>query len=229
MADDVGMGLGSNIGQAGEFFKDADGYDDEELLEDDEYGEEEDNDEDEDGENDYDLEDYEAEEDSEDPEESGNYEPQEYIDVVKTFAGMQMGLLDEYGNPANQQSNMMVDIAQNYENQLRYQRLENDLMKLAQQDEDFNEVSPTFAQTVIDMPELLQYDNGASILYQIAKATYIQSVLPDIVEEIIAERTKDRAGKQAFQTRKSAGSSGSGANSIMSGIMAEAQRTAKLF
>ena len=146
-------------------------------------------------------------------------------------AAGQRPVLDAQGNPVEPQSNMMVDVAQRYENQLRYQKLENDILKLQGQDEDFNEVAPTFAQTVLDMPQILEYENGANILYQIAKANYIQTILPQIVNELVEERAKDTAKKKSFQTRTSAGSSraDSGAKDIMSGIMAEAQRTAKLF
>ena len=53
----------------------------------------------------------------------------------------------------------------------------------------------------------------------------------DAWKKIVEERAKDTAKKKSFQTRTSAGSSraDSGAKDIMSGIMAEAQRTAKLF
>ena len=222
--------IGSGIGQASDFFGDAPSYEENEDFLDDDFEDEE-------------LEDEELEEDNgeeepeedlegEEAEEAGEtYAPEEYLDVVKMLAGVQLGLLDAQGNPVEPQSNMMVDVAQRYENQLRYQKLENDILKLQGQDEDFNEVAPTFAQTVLDMPQILEYENGANILYQIAKANYIQTILPQIVNELVEERAKDTAKKKSFQTRTSAGSSraDSGAKDIMSGIMAEAQRTAKLF
>ena len=222
--------IGSGVGQASDFFGDAPSYEENEDFLDDDFEDEE-------------LEDEELEEDNgeeepeedlegEEAEEAGEtYAPEEYLDVVKMLAGVQLGLLDAQGNPVEPQSNMMVDVAQRYENQLRYQKLENDILKLQGQDEDFNEVAPTFAQTVLDMPQILEYENGANILYQIAKANYIQTILPQIVNELVEERAKDTAKKKSFQTRTSAGSSraDSGAKDIMSGIMAEAQRTAKLF
>ena len=227
--------IGSGIGQASDFFGDAPSYEENEDFLDDDFEDEELEDEE--------LEDEELEEDNgeEEPEEDlegeeaedagETYTPEEYLDVVKMLAGVQLGLLDAQGNPVEPQSNMMVDVAQRYENQLRYQKLENDILKLQGQDEDFNEVAPTFAQTVLDMPQILEYENGANILYQIAKANYIQTILPQIVNELVEERAKDTAKKKSFQTRTSAGSSraDSGAKDIMSGIMAEAQRTAKLF
>ena len=227
--------IGSGIGQASDFFGDAPSYEENEDFLDDDFEDEELEDEE--------LEDEELEEDNgeeepeedlegEEDEEAGEtYAPEEYLDVVKMLAGVQLGLLDAQGNPVEPQSNMMVDVAQRYENQLRYQKLENDILKLQGQDEDFNEVAPTFAQTVLDMPQILEYENGANILYQIAKANYIQTILPQIVNELVEERAKDTAKKKSFQTRTSAGSSraDSGAKDIMSGIMAEAQRTAKLF
>ena len=227
--------IGSGIGQASDFFGDAPSYEENEDFLDDDFEDEELEDEE--------LEDEELEEDNgeeepeedlegEEAEEAGEtYTPEEYLDVVKMLAGVQLGLLDAQGNPVEPQSNMMVDVAQRYENQLRYQKLENDILKLQGQDEDFNEVAPTFAQTVLDMPQILEYENGANILYQIAKANYIQTILPQIVNELVEERAKDTAKKKSFQTRTSAGSSraDSGAKDIMSGIMAEAQRTAKLF
>ena len=227
--------IGSGVGQASDFFGDAPSYEENEDFLDDDF--EDDDFEDEE------LEDEELEEDNgeeepeedlegEEDEEAGEtYAPEEYLDVVKMLAGVQLGLLDAQGNPVEPQSNMMVDVAQRYENQLRYQKLENDILKLQGQDEDFNEVAPTFAQTVLDMPQILEYENGANILYQIAKANYIQTILPQIVNELVEERAKDTAKKKSFQTRTSAGSSraDSGAKDIMSGIMAEAQRTAKLF
>ena len=227
--------IGSGIGQASDFFGDAPSYEENEDFLDDDFEDEELEDEE--------LEDEEPEEESgeeepeedlegEEAEEAGEtYAPEEYLDVVKMLAGVQLGLLDAQGNPVEPQSNMMVDVAQRYENQLRYQKLENDILKLQGQDEDFNEVAPTFAQTVLDMPQILEYENGANILYQIAKANYIQTILPQIVNELVEERAKDTAKKKSFQTRTSAGSSraDSGAKDIMSGIMAEAQRTAKLF
>lgn len=232
--------IGSGIGQASDFFGDAPSYEENEDFLDDDF--EDDDFEDEELE-DEELEDEELEEDNgeeepkedlegEEAEEAGEtYAPEEYLDVVKMLAGVQLGLLDAQGNPVEPQSNMMVDVAQRYENQLRYQKLENDILKLQGQDEDFNEVAPTFAQTVLDMPQILEYENGANILYQIAKANYIQTILPQIVNELVEERAKDTAKKKSFQTRTSAGSSraDSGAKDIMSGIMAEAQRTAKLF
>ena len=227
--------IGSGVGQASDFFGDAPSYEENEDFLDDDFEDEELEDEE--------LEDEELEEDNgeeepeedlegEEAEEAGEtYAPEEYLDVVKMLAGVQLGLLDAQGNPVEPQSNMMVDVAQRYENQLRYQKLENDILKLQGQDEDFNEVAPTFAQTVLDMPQILEYENGANILYQIAKANYIQTILPQIVNELVEERAKDTAKKKSFQTRTSAGSSraDSGAKDIMSGIMAEAQRTAKLF
>lgn len=227
--------IGSGVGQASDFFGDAPSYEENEDFLDDDFEDEELEDEE--------LEDEELEEDNgeEEPEEDlegeeaedagETYAPEEYLDVVKMLAGVQLGLLDAQGNPVEPQSNMMVDVAQRYENQLRYQKLENDILKLQGQDEDFNEVAPTFAQTVLDMPQILEYENGANILYQIAKANYIQTILPQIVNELVEERAKDTAKKKSFQTRTSAGSSraDSGAKDIMSGIMAEAQRTAKLF
>ena len=227
--------IGSGIGQASDFFGDAPSYEENEDFLDDDFEDEELEDEE--------LEEEELEEESgeeepeedlegEEAEEAGEtYAPEEYLDVVKMLAGVQLGLLDAQGNPVEPQSNMMVDVAQRYENQLRYQKLENDILKLQGQDEDFNEVAPTFAQTVLDMPQILEYENGANILYQIAKANYIQTILPQIVNELVEERAKDTAKKKSFQTRTSAGSSraDSGAKDIMSGIMAEAQRTAKLF
>ena len=227
--------IGSGVGQASDFFGDAPSYEENEDFldddfEDDDFEDEEPEDEEpEDGDGEE-----EPEEDSEgeEAEEAGEtYAPEEYLDVVKMLAGVQLGLLDAQGNPVEPQSNMMVDVAQRYENQLRYQKLENDILKLQGQDEDFNEVAPTFAQTVLDMPQILEYENGANILYQIAKANYIQTILPQIVNELVEERAKDTAKKKSFQTRTSAGSSraDSGAKDIMSGIMAEAQRTAKLF
>ena len=209
--------IGSGVGQASEIFKDAPSYGKGE-----EYVDYEDDE----------LDDDEFDDEEESDEEAGEtYTPEEYLDVVKMLAGVQLGLLDAQGNPVEPQSNMMVDVAQRYENQLRYQKLENDILKLQGQDEDFNEVAPTFAQTVLDMPQILEYENGANILYQIAKANYIQTILPQIVNELVEERAKDTAKKKSFQTRTSAGSSrrDSGAKDIMSGIMAEAQRTAKLF
>ena len=234
--------IGSGLGQASDFFSDAPSYgkgeeyvdyeDDE--LDDDEFDYEEESDEEESDEEESDEEESDEEESDEEEsdEEAGEtYTPEEYLDVVKMLAGVQLGLLDAQGNPVEPQSNMMVDVAQRYENQLRYQKLENDILKLQGQDEDFNEVAPTFAQTVLDMPQILEYENGANILYQIAKANYIQTILPQIVNELVEERAKDTAKKKSFQTRTSAGSSrgDSGAKDIMSGIMAEAQRTAKLF
>ena len=227
--------IGSGVGQASDFFGDAPSYEENEDFLDDDFEDEELEDEE--------LEDEELEEDNgeeepeedlegEEDEEAGEtYAPEEYLDVVKMLAGVQLGLLDAQGNPVEPQSNMMVDVAQRYENQLRYQKLENDILKLQGQDEDFNEVAPTFAQTVLDMPQILEYENGANMLYQIAKANYIQTILPQIVNELVEERAKDTAKKKSFQTRTSAGSSraDSGAKDIMSGIMAEAQRTAKLF
>ena len=232
--------IGSGIGQASDFFGDAPSYEENEDFLDDDFEDEELEDEELEDEEleDEELEDgngeEEPEEDSEgeEAEEAGEtYAPEEYLDVVKMLAGVQLGLLDAQGNPVEPQSNMMVDVAQRYENQLRYQKLENDILKLQGQDEDFNEVAPTFAQTVLDMPQILEYENGANILYQIAKANYIQTILPQIVNELVEERAKDTAKKKSFQTRTSAGSSraDSGAKDIMSGIMAEAQRTAKLF
>ena len=227
--------IGSGVGQASDFFGDAPSYEENEDFldddfEDDDFEDEEPEDEEpEDGDGEE-----EPEEDleGEEGEAAGEtYAPEEYLDVVKMLAGVQLGLLDAQGNPVEPQSNMMVDVAQRYENQLRYQKLENDILKLQGQDEDFNEVAPTFAQTVLDMPQILEYENGANILYQIAKANYIQTILPQIVNELVEERAKDTAKKKSFQTRTSAGSSraDSGAKDIMSGIMAEAQRTAKLF
>ena len=227
--------ISSGVGQASDFFGDAPSYEENEDFLDDDFEDEELEDEE--------LEDEELEEDNgeeepeedlegEEDEEAGEtYAPEEYLDVVKMLAGVQLGLLDAQGNPVEPQSNMMVDVAQRYENQLRYQKLENDILKLQWQDEDFDEVAPTFAQTVLDMPQILEYENGANILYQIAKANYIQTILPQIVNELVEERAKDTAKKKSFQTRTSAGSSraDSGAKDIMSGIMAEAQRTAKLF
>ena len=232
--------IGSGVGQASDFFGDAPSYEENEDFLDDDF---EDDDFEDDDFEDEELEDEELEEDNgeeepeedlegEEDEEAGEtYAPEEYLDVVKMLAGVQLGLLDAQGNPVEPQSNMMVDVAQRYENQLRYQKLENDILKLQGQDEDFNEVAPTFAQTVLDMPQILEYENGANILYQIAKANYIQTILPQIVNELVEERAKDTAKKKSFQTRTSAGSSraDSGAKDIMSGIMAEAQRTAKLF
>ena len=227
--------IGSGIGQASDFFGDAPSYEENEDFLDDDF--EDDDFEDEEPE-DEELEEENGEEEPEEDlegeegEEAGEtYAPEEYLDVVKMLAGVQLGLLDAQGNPIEPQSNMMVDVAQRYENQLRYQKLENDILKLQGQDEDFNEVAPTFAQTVLDMPQILEYENGANILYQIAKANYIQTILPQIVNELVEERAKDTAKKKSFQTRTSAGSSraDSGAKDIMSGIMAEAQRTAKLF
>ena len=229
--------IGSGVGQASDFFGDAPSYEENEDFLDDDFEDEDEELEDEE------LEDEELEEENgeEEPEEDlegeeaedagETYAPEEYLDVVKMLAGVQLGLLDAQGNPVEPQSNMMVDVAQRYENQLRYQKLENDILKLQGQDEDFNEVAPTFAQTVLDMPQILEYENGANILYQIAKANYIQTILPQIVNELVEERAKDTAKKKSFQTRTSAGSSraDSGAKDIMSGIMAEAQRTAKLF
>ena len=231
--------IGSGIGQASDFFGDAPSYEENEDFLDDDFEDEELEDEEledeelEDGNGEEEPEeDSEGEEGEEEGEEAGEtYAPEEYLDVVKMLAGVQLGLLDAQGNPVEPQSNMMVDVAQRYENQLRYQKLENDILKLQGQDEDFNEVAPTFAQTVLDMPQILEYENGANILYQIAKANYIQTILPQIVNELVEERAKDTAKKKSFQTRTSAGSSraDSGAKDIMSGIMAEAQRTAKLF
>ena len=231
--------IGSGVGQASDFFGDAPSYEENEDFEDDDFEDEEPEDEEledeepEDGDGEEEPEeDSEGEEGEEEGEEAGEtYAPEEYLDVVKMLAGVQLGLLDAQGNPVEPQSNMMVDVAQRYENQLRYQKLENDILKLQGQDEDFNEVAPTFAQTVLDMPQILEYENGANILYQIAKANYIQTILPQIVNELVEERAKDTAKKKSFQTRTSAGSSraDSGAKDIMSGIMAEAQRTAKLF
>ena len=228
--------IGSGVGQASDFFGDAPSYEENEDFldddfEDDDFEDEEPEDEEpEDGDGEEEPEeDLEGEEEGEEAGET--YAPEEYLDVVKMLAGVQLGLLDAQGNPVEPQSNMMVDVAQRYENQLRYQKLENDILKLQGQDEDFNEVAPTFAQTVLDMPQILEYENGANILYQIAKANYIQTILPQIVNELVEERAKDTAKKKSFQTRTSAGSSrrDSGAKDIMSGIMAEAQRTAKLF
>ena len=229
--------IGSGVGQASDFFSDAPSYEDNEDFLDDDFEDEELEDEeleDEELEDEEPEDGDESEEDleGEEGEEAGEtYTPEEYLDVVKMLAGVQLGLLDAQGNPVEPQSNMMVDVAQRYENQLRYQKLENDILKLQGQDEDFNEVAPTFAQTVLDMPQILEYENGANILYQIAKANYIQTILPQIVNELVEERAKDTAKKKSFQTRTSAGSSrrDSGAKDIMSGIMAEAQRTAKLF
>ena len=226
--------IGSGVGQASDFFGDAPSYEENEDFLDDDFEDEELEDEElEDGNGEEEPEeDSEGEEEGEEGEEAGEtYAPEEYLDVVKMLAGVQLGLLDAQGNPVEPQSNMMVDVAQRYENQLRYQKLENDILKLQGQDEDFNEVAPTFAQTVLDMPQILEYENGANILYQIAKANYIQTILPQIVNELVEERAKDTAKKKSFQTRTSAGSSraDSGAKDIMSGIMAEAQRTAKLF
>ena len=229
--------IGSGVGQASDFFSEAPSYEENEDFLDDDFEDEELEDEELEDEEleDEELEDgEESEEDleGEEGEEAGEtYAPEEYLDVVKMLAGVQLGLLDAQGNPLEPQSNMMVDVAQRYENQLRYQKLENDILKLQGQDEDFNEVAPTFAQTVLDMPQILEYENGANILYQIAKANYIQTILPQIVNELVEERAKDTAKKKSFQTRTSAGSSrgDSGAKDIMSGIMAEAQRTAKLF
>ena len=228
--------IGSGVGQASDFFGDAPSYEENEDFldddfEDDDFEDEEPEDEEpEDGDGEEEPEeDLEGEEEGEEAGET--YAPEEYLDVVKMLAGVQLGLLDAQGNPVEPQSNMMVDVAQRYENQLRYQKLENDILKLQGQDEDFNEVAPAFAQTVLDMPQILEYENGANILYQIAKANYIQTILPQIVNELVEERAKDTAKKKSFQTRTSAGSSraDSGAKDIMSGIMAEAQRTAKLF
>ena len=229
--------IGSGLGQASDFFSDAPSYEENEDFLDDDFEDEELEDEeleDEELEDEEPEDGDESEEDleGEEGEEAGEtYTPEEYLDVVKMLAGVQLGLLDAQGNPVEPQSNMMVDVAQRYENQLRYQKLENDILKLQGQDEDFNEVAPTFAQTVLDMPQILEYENGANILYQIAKANYIQTILPQIVNELVEERAKDTAKKKSFQTRTSAGSSrrDSGAKDIMSGIMAEAQRTAKLF
>ena len=230
--------IGSGVGQASDFFGDAPSYEENEDFldddfEDDDFEDEEPEDEEpEDGDGEEEPEeDLEGEEGEEGEEAGETYAPEEYLDVVKMLAGVQLGLLDAQGNPVEPQSNMMVDVAQRYENQLRYQKLENDILKLQGQDEDFNEVAPTFAQTVLDMPQILEYENGANILYQIAKANYIQTILPQIVNELVEERAKDTAKKKSFQTRTSAGSSraDSGAKDIMSGIMAEAQRTAKLF
>ena len=231
--------IGSGVGQASDFFGDAPSYEENEDFLDDDFEDEELEDEEledeelEDGNGEEEPEeDSEGEEEGEEGEEAGEtYAPEEYLDVVKMLAGVQLGLLDAQGNPVEPQSNMMVDVAQRYENQLRYQKLENDILKLQGQDEDFNEVAPTFAQTVLDMPQILEYENGANILYQIAKANYIQTILPQIVNELVEERAKDTAKKKSFQTRTSAGASraDSGAKDIMSGIMAEAQRTAKLF
>ena len=130
--------IGSGVGQASDFFGDAPSYEENEDFLDDDFEDEELEDEE--------LEDEELEEDNgeeepeedlegEEDEEAGEtYTPEEYLDVVKMLAGVQLGLLDAQGNPVEPQSNMMVDVAQRYENQLRYQKLENDILKLQGQD-----------------------------------------------------------------------------------------------
>lgn len=234
---DGDIGLGTGISSASDIFDDLTSYDEnEDILEDEELEDDESFEDDDEGEDEAE-EVEEAEEDNAESDgeaevepEAEQYAPEEYVDVVKTLAGMQLGLFDENGDPAPPPE-FMVDVAQSYENKLKYQKLENDILKLSVQDEDFNEVAPTFAQTVVEMPELLKYENGAEILYQIAKANYIQAILPEVVEEIVAERTKQKAEKQAFQSRKSAGASSTKGETadIMDGLMAEAQRRAKLF
>lgn len=237
------IGLGTGISSASDIFDDLTSYDEnedileDEELEDDESFEDDDEVEVEDEaeaeeveEDDSEYDDAEYDDEAEVEPETEQYAPEEYVDVVKTLAGMQLGLFDENGDPAPPPE-FMVDVAQNYENRLKYQKLENDILKLSVQDEDFNEVAPTFAQTVVEMPELLKYENGAEILYQIAKANYIQAILPEVVDEIVADRIKQKSAKQAFQSRKSAGTSSTKGETadIMDGIMAEAQRRAKLF
>lgn len=237
--------FGTGIGNASDIFGDLTSYDDNEevIVDDDDFDTADsgdttgdDNSDDDTVENEDEPESSDNPDDTTDSGDTGEVDgdshtdsPSDYVDVVKTLAGMQLGLFDAEGNPV-EAGNLMVDVAARYESQLKFQKLENDILRLTVQDEDFNEVAPTFAQTVVNMPELLQYENGAEVLYNIAKANYIQSILPEVVEEIVAERMKERQSKQAFQSTTSKGGSPKPVQGdIVDGIMAEAQRRAKLF